>query len=104
HFRQAASALARRTNETAELLASEVPSADRPPRKAGASGKPAALTASYSDVRSAVERHGRGTERELLRAVGKTLPNKHVPREWVRQARDELFGKPGRTGRPKSAK
>jgi hypothetical protein len=104
HFPQVASARAWQTNATNELPGSEAPSADRPPRKAGTSGKPAAPTASYLEVRSAVEKHGRDTERNLLRAVGKAQPGKHVPRERVRNARDDLFGKTGRTGRPKSPK
>jgi hypothetical protein len=97
-----AALLARRTNETTQLPASEMPSADRPPSETEASGKPATPTASYFEVKSAVEKHGRDTERGFLMVVKEALPNKHVPREWVRQARDELFGKPGRSGRPKS--
>ena len=61
-------------------------------------------TASRTDVKTAIEKHGPGTEKELMKTVSEALPNRHVPREWVRQARDDLFGKPGRTGRPKSAK
>jgi hypothetical protein len=105
HFPQAASALARRIDETTELLASEIPSADRTLNEAGASGEPTTTpTASYLDVKAAIQKHGPATEKELSRAVSEALPNKHVSREWVRRARDELFGKKGRTGRPKSPK
>jgi hypothetical protein len=64
----------------------------------------AASPASYSDVKQAVQKRGRASEAELLKAVRDALEGKHVPREYVRRARDELFGKPGRTGRPKSPK
>jgi hypothetical protein len=61
------------------------------------------VTASYPDVKAAVKMRGQATEAELKKAVRVALPDKHVPRDWVRRARDELFGKPDR-GRPKSAK
>jgi hypothetical protein len=61
-------------------------------------------SASYGDVRAVVKEHGRATEGKLLEAAKAALPNNSVPREWVRQAIEELYGKPGRTGRPKSAK
>ena len=65
---------------------------------------PTPSTASYPDLKAAVQKRGNATESELLRAVREALPGKKVPREWVRRARNELFGKPGRKGRPKSPK
>jgi hypothetical protein len=60
-------------------------------------------TASYSDVKKAVQKLGPAAEAELWEAVrGKLAPNR-VSRQQVRCARDEIFGKPGRTGRPKSS-
>lgn len=59
-------------------------------------------TASYLDVKNAVKKRGSTTEKELLRAAQKALPTKHIPRSLVRRARDDLFAKPRRTGRPKS--
>jgi hypothetical protein len=104
HFPEAASVLARQIDENNRVPANELPSADRPVREVGTSRKPAVHTASYSDIKSAVETHGPGAESELMTAVKEALPKKHVPRARVRQARDELFGKKGRTGRPKSRK
>jgi hypothetical protein len=66
-------------------------------------GKPSTPTASYPAVKDAVQKRGSTTEAALRKAVSEALQNKHVPRELVRRARDELFGKPGRSGRPKSA-
>jgi len=51
-------------------------------------------TASYEDVKNAVLKQGPATEGELLKAVREALPDKRVPRKWVRRARDQLFGKP----------
>jgi hypothetical protein len=102
--RLAASAPELRIKEAAGLTVGEVPSADFPSQRVEESEKPATSTASYSEVRSAIEKHGPGTEKELLTAVGKATPGKRIPRRWVRDARDELFGKRGRTGRPKSPK
>lgn len=91
---------ARRSNEKAEPLANAVANADRPTSESPASCKPP--TASYLDVKDAVKKRGGTTEKELLKAAQKALPTKHIPRSLVRRARDDLFGKPGRTGRPKS--
>jgi hypothetical protein len=102
-FPQPASAPVR-INEAAGLTAGERPSAGFPSQRVEASGKRATSTASYSEVRSAIENHGPGTEKQLLTAVGKAAPGKCIPRQRVRDARDDLFGKPGRTGRPKSPK
>jgi hypothetical protein len=63
---------------------------------------PAPRIASYHEVKAAVQKRGAATESELRRAVADELPDKRVSRQWVRRARYELFGKPGRTGRPKS--
>jgi hypothetical protein len=61
-------------------------------------------TASYEEVKKAVEKRGPAIERELCKAAHEVLPGRTVPRAWVRKARDELFGRPGRIGRPKSSK
>jgi hypothetical protein len=95
------------SNKTTELPPDDV-SAVHPINDALAAtsknSDPVVPTASYSDVKSIVKKHGEGTERELLTVVREALSNKHVPRARIRQARDELFGKPGRVGRPKSGK
>jgi hypothetical protein len=59
-------------------------------------------TASYEDVKNAVMKRGAATEGELQKAAREALPNKRVPRKWVRQAREQLFGKPS-LGRPKGS-
>jgi hypothetical protein len=60
-------------------------------------------TASYSDIKAAVEKRGPTTEAELRTAVSEELPDKQVPRELLRRASADVFGKRGR-GRPKSSK
>jgi hypothetical protein len=60
-------------------------------------------TASYDDVKAAVEKRGVAKEAELVEAAREALPDRQVPRAWVRRARDDLFGKPP-IGRPKSPK
>jgi hypothetical protein len=68
-----------------------------------ATNKPAPVkTASYSDVRAAVQKRGPAVEAELLRTAREELAPKHVSRQQIRDAIAELFGRPGRTGRPKS--
>jgi hypothetical protein len=57
---------------------------------------------SFADVKKAVQKRGPAIEAELIRAVQEAFPDKRAPRQLVRRARDELFGRPGRRGRPKS--
>jgi hypothetical protein len=76
--------------ETTELASIDEPAADKP--------------ASFTAVKAAVEKRGPATEAELLKTAQQELAPKHVSRQQVRDARNELFGKPGRTGRPKSPK
>jgi hypothetical protein len=59
-------------------------------------------TASYSVVKTAVEKRGRAPEAELLEAVKKELAPLCVSRKQIRDVIAELYGRPGRTGRPKS--
>jgi len=76
--------------ETRELTSIDEPVAVKP--------------ASFDAVKAAVKKRGPATEAELMKAVQQELATKRVSRKQVRGARDELFGKPGRTGRPKSPK
>jgi hypothetical protein len=98
--------LASDTGELSEAvhfqLAPMVESPKEPDVAPTPSGEASPITASYADVKKAVEKRGRATECELRKAAHEALPGKQVPRIWVRKARDELFGKLGRTGRPKS--
>jgi hypothetical protein len=57
-------------------------------------------TVSYTHLKAAIEKHGSAAEGRLIVYAKKTFSDKHVPRELVRRARHELFGKPNR-GRPK---
>ncbi len=59
-------------------------------------------TVNYLALKAAIEQHGAGTEAQLTAHAALAFPGKHVPRAWVRRARDDLFGKPS-PGRPKSA-
>jgi hypothetical protein len=56
---------------------------------------------SYSALKAAIKKRGPGTEDQLMAHIAQSFPDKHVPRALVRQARNELFGKP-KLGRPKA--
>jgi hypothetical protein len=58
-------------------------------------------TVSYADLKAEIDKHGQASEDRLIAHVKVTFPGKHVPREWVRQARVDLWGKP-KIGRPKA--
>jgi hypothetical protein len=58
-------------------------------------------TASYSDIRSALQEIGQAPEAEHVEGVRAALPGRRVLRKQVRDARAEVFGKP-RRGRPQT--
>ncbi len=66
--------------------------------------RPVSKTASYEAVKKALQQRGRAKEDDLWQAAREALQGRSVPRDFVRRAIDELWGRPGRTGRPKSLK
>lgn len=60
-------------------------------------------TVAYTELKAAIERHGKAAEGMLIAHANGAFPGKHIPREWVRQAIAELWGRPGRIGRPPKA-
>jgi hypothetical protein len=65
------------------------------PEAATASGKVA-----FATLKTALEQHGKATEGVLSKHAEGKFPGLHVPRAMVRDAIDELWGRPGRIGRP----
>jgi hypothetical protein len=85
---------------TAALSPNELPATDA----AAANGDEVSPSiVSYAELRAAIATHGAAPEDKLIEYATATFPQKHVPRQLIRDARDELFGKP-RLGRPKRSK
>jgi hypothetical protein len=61
-------------------------------------------TIAKADLNAFLEKHGKEIERKLMKAATKEFSDKYIPRQYLRDAIDVLWGRPGRKGRPKVTK
>ena len=85
-----------------EAVALATPAAEPSGNHQATTERPASKTASYEAIKQAVRQRGNATEADLWQTVRQALPDKNVPRSLVRKARIDLYGPPGRKGRPAS--